>query len=108
MSGNTMNKFVYVSDDYRRAWEIYINNSQGLKHWEEFDNDFKTEFDFKIREEQAALKEVHRPPTWYLNDKLGEKEYLFNMSQDFYPRVDYEYTDNLPSYEDKLGIWVKK
>ena len=102
MSGNTMNKFVYVSDDYRRAWEIYINNSQGLKHWEEFDNDFKTEFDFKIREEQAALKEVHRPPTWYLNDKLGEKEYLFNMSQDFYPRVDYEYTDNLPSYEDLM------
>jgi len=36
-----MTKFVYVSDDYRRAWEIYINNSQGLEHWEEFDDDFK-------------------------------------------------------------------
>ncbi len=97
-----MTKFVYISDDYRQAWLTYIINKFGIENWQEFDDDFKEEFNFKLEEEQYYLKKVNRPTSWFLNDKLGEKEFLFNMSQRHYPKVDYEYTDNLPSFSDMM------
>ncbi len=97
-----MTKFVYISDDYRQAWLTYVINQFGIENWQEFDDDFKEEFNFKLEEEQYYLKKVNRPTSWFLNDKLGEKEFLFNMSQRHYPKVDYEYTDNLPSFSDMM------
>ena len=96
-----MTKFVYVSDEYRNAWEMFIRNPYGIESWDiGFDDNFKEEFYFKLEEEQHYLKEVNRPPSWFLNDKLGEKEFLFNMSQKHYPKIEYEYTNNLPSFSD--------
>ena len=101
MSGNIMKNFVYISNEYRDAWKQYVENPEKLKEWENFNDDFKEEFKFKLEEEQHLLQKVNRPPSWFLNDKLGEKEFLFNMSQDHYPtRVDYEYTNDLPSFSD--------
>ena len=97
-----MTKFVYVSDDYRQSWLTYINNPYNIENWKEFDDDFKNEFNFKLEAEQHYLNKVNRPPSWFLNDKLGEKEFLFNMSQRHYPKVNYEYTDNLPSFSDMM------
>ena len=99
MNGGIMKNFVYVSGDYRNAWIEYVENPNKIEHWENFNDDFKEEFKFKLEEEQHYLNQVNRPPDWFLNDKLGEKEFLFNMSQKHYPKVDYEYTDNLPSFE---------
>lgn len=93
-----MTKFVYVSNDYREAWKTYVHNFEGM--WEEFDKDFEIDFLYKLQEEEHSLKENTRPSSWYLNDKLGENEFLFNMSTYHYPHVPYEYTDNLPSFED--------
>ena len=97
-----MTKFVYVSDDYRQTWLTYINNPYDIDGWKTFDDDFKIEFNFKLEEEQHNLKKVNRPPSWFLNDKLGEKEFLFNMSQKHYSKVDYEYTNDLPSFSDLM------
>ena len=93
-----MTKFVYVSNDYREAWKTYVHNLEGM--WEEFDKDFEIDFLYKLQEEEHSLKENTRPSYWYLNDKLGENEFLFNMSTYHYPHVTYEYTDKLPSFED--------
>ena len=96
-----MINFVYISDVFRKAWKTYIFNPN-VKDWPEFSESFKEEFNLKFEEEKKALKEHHRPPTWYLNDKLGEKQFLFNISNNHYPVVQYEYTDNLPSFRDIL------
>ena len=85
MSGNIMTKFVYVSNDYREAWKTYVHNFEGM--WEEFDKDFEIDFLYKLQEEEHSLKENTRPSSWYLNDKLGENEFLFNMSTYHYPHV---------------------
>jgi hypothetical protein len=95
-----MTKFVYISDEYRSAWRRYIRNERGL--WQDWDKSFKEEFTFKLEEEQHYLNEYSRPHAWYLNDLLGENEFLFNMSQVHGPKVEYEYTDNLPPLEDIL------
>ena len=101
MNGMIMNSFVYLSDDYRSAWKTYIENPQRFEHWEKFDNDFKEEFKFLLELESRQLKNVNRQPSWYLNDKLGGgEEFLFRTSNDFYPVVEYKYTDNLPSFTD--------
>lgn len=93
-----MTKFVYVSNDYRNAWINYINNYD--KMWKDFDDNFKSDFKYKLKEEEHFLKENTRPTNWYLNDKLGDSQWLFNMDTFHYPRVYYEYTENLPSFED--------
>ena len=99
-----MTKFVYISENFRNAWRRYV----GIWEWEEnirqsyFDDDFKEEFKFKLDEEEHHLKENSRPPSWYLNDKLGEDSFVFNMSTFDYPVIPYEYTNNLPSFEDIL------
>lgn len=100
MNGVIMNSFVYLSNNYREAWKAYIENSFKNESWEIFDDHFKEQFFFKLEEEKLFLKKVNRPGGWYINDKLGEHKFLFNMSNDFYPIVEYEYTDNLPSFTD--------
>ena len=79
-----MTKFVYISEGYRQAWKEYVENFVKLEHWETFDDDFKAEFDFKLEEEQHYLRKVNRPSSWFLNDKLGEKEFLFNSIPRFF------------------------
>jgi hypothetical protein len=95
-----MSSFVYVSGDYKNAWLEYVWNLQKFEHWETFDDDFKSEFDFKFHEQVHSLNKFTRPPSWYLNDKLGKDQFLFKTSSDFYPVVEYEYTNNLPSFRD--------
>ena len=91
MSGKIMKNFVYISGDYREAWKYYVYNPDKRINWEEFDDDFKDEFEWELRREQEWLDKSNRPKTWFLNDKLREDKFLFNMRNDFYPIIDYQY-----------------
>ena len=93
-----MTSFVYVSDAYRQAWKTYVENRDNM--WEDFDDDFKSELEFILDKEQHHLKEYTRPPYWYLNDLLEENTFLFNTNTYWFPKVEFEYTDNLPSFDD--------
>tara|TARA_B100000287_G_C20672222_1_gene793848 strand:+ start:2349 stop:3503 length:1155 start_codon:yes stop_codon:yes gene_type:complete len=103
-----MTKFVYVSDEYRQAWQTVLNvrNSDNDLYdgigWPKFTDSFVEEFNFKAQEEEHYILKYTRPRDWFLNDMWGEHEYLFNMSQHGYTPVPYEYTDNLPSFSDLM------
>ena len=100
MSGVSMMRFVYVSDVYRQAWRTYVKNS--FDQWEDWPEDFKEELKYKLEEEQHWLRQCSRPSTWFLNDQLGENEFVFNMSQKHGHGNKYEYTENLPRFTDIL------
>jgi len=105
-----MTKFVYVSNEYRLAWEHYVNyniaqNDNALfvaetSGWEKFSNKFVEEFCFQKLEEVQLLEKYTRPKSWFLNDKHGEEQYLFNMSQKYYSEVKYQFTDGLSTFSD--------
>ena len=105
-----MTKFVYVSNEYRDAWEYYVNyniaqNDNALfsaenQGWEKFSDEFVEEFSFKQLEEFHLLEKYTRPKSWFLNDKHGEEQYLFNMSQKHYSEVKYQFTDGLSTFSD--------
>ena len=100
-----MTKFVYVSDDYRRAWHDYILNPFKNSFWPVFEDDFKTEFEFKLEEEKYFLNKYARPPSWYLNDFMGENYLLFNMSSVHFNgsgQVKYEYDDTIGTESSSL------
>lgn len=89
-----MKNFVFISGDFREAWKSYVYNING-EDWEIFDDSFKEEFDWELKREQEYLVTVDYP--FYLNDKLRKNKFLFNMENDFYPIVDYQYW---PEYEN--------
>ena len=91
-----MTKFVYVSNDYRQAWSTYVVNVDDM--WQPEVN--IDELEFLLAEEQHYLHEYTRPSTWYLNDLLGENKFVFNMSTFDFPKIEFEYTDGLPSFDD--------
>lgn len=96
-----MNEFVYISDQYRKSWKSYVDNYDKWDHWPVFEEDFIVEFNFLLEKESRQLKKVNRLPTWYLNDSLGDgDEFLFRTNNKFYPKVEYKYTDGLPSFRD--------
>ena len=95
-----MIKFVYVSNEYRQAWRTYVEDKND--QWETWSDDFKEELEFKFDEERHWLKKCSRPTTWFLNDQLGENQFVFNMSQKHGHGNTYEYTENLPSFTDIL------
>lgn len=98
-----MTKFVYVSGSFRHAWQIYLRNQHFI--WPEYDEDFKTEFDFVLKQEQVALKKYARPARWFLNDFMRENEFLFNMSDAHFNgagKVKYEYTDSIGTESSSL------
>lgn len=96
-----MTKFFYINDDYRNAWWTYIRNEHRQFDCN-YDKDFLEEFEFKLDEEKVYLNKYSRPHNWFLNDMLGENEFVFNMSRKHFPDVKYEYTENLPSFKDIL------
>ena len=100
MNGVSMMRFVYISEDYRLAWQIYVEDK--FDHWEDWSDDFKEELNFKFKEEQHWIRLCSRPSTWFLNDQLGEHEFVFNMSQKHGHDNKYEYTENLPRFKDIL------
>ena len=97
-----MKNFVFVSKDFKDAWKLYVKNPNLIDQWEVFDEDFIYDLKFIFEEEEHWLKKMYRPASWYLNDKLGEKDFVFKMNNDFYPIVPYEYTDNLPDFAEIL------
>ena len=90
-----MKNFVYISSDFREAWKTYVYNINEREDWEIFDDSFKEEFDWEVKKEQEYLVKANYP--FYLNDKLRKDKFLFNMRNDFYPLVDYQYW---PEYEN--------
>ena len=90
-------KFVYVSDMYRQAWRTYILNTDEMWRQPETDLD---ELEFLLGAEQESLRKYTRPSSWYLNDLLGENKFVFNMSTYDFPKIEFEYTDGLPSFDD--------
>ena len=109
-----MTKFVYVTNEYRDAWNSYLNfrdNDNALSDymgWQRFSDTFIEEFNYKLQEERHFLEKYTRPKNWFLNDKLGEEEYLFNMSHKHYPKIKYEYTEGLPSFSDMMMSRAKE
>ena len=103
-----MTKFVYISDEYRQAWVTFLltrdvdNANSDSMGWYRFSDSFIEEFNYKFQEERHLLEKYTRPKDWFLNDMEGKEEYLFNMSQNFYPKVKYEYTEDLPSFSDMM------
>ena len=103
-----MTKFVYISDEYRQAWVTFLltrdvdNDNSDSMGWYRFSDSFIEEFNYKFQEERHLLEKYTRPKDWFLNDMEGKEEYLFNMSQNFYPKVKYEYTEDLPSFSDMM------
>ena len=100
-------KFIYISDQYRTAGKTYVKGTEGHaanddRGWPEFSKDFKEEFQYSVEAEAYAIRKYTRPTNWYLIDKMDENEYLFNTSSFHYPKVKYEYTDNLPSFSDMM------
>jgi len=103
-----MTKFVYITNEYRDAWQHYLkfrdddNALSDYTGWQRFSDTFIEEFNYKLQEERHFLEKYTRPKNWFLNDKLGEEEYLFNMSHKHYPEIKYEYTEGLPSFSDMM------
>ena len=97
MNGNTMNKFVYVSHEFRTLYQsMYFKNTQKVWDTSWADEDFKEQLEFKLQEEQHMLRKYTRPHTAYLNDIEGETELVFNMSMKHFGEPQkYEWTADL-------------
>ena len=98
MNGNIMTtstKFVYVSHDYRRGWDNWIkgNVRRDQYTWPDFDKEFKEKYWDARHREEFMIQNCHRPKSSYINDALGENQFLFNMSNmtEHYPVIDYQY-----------------
>jgi hypothetical protein len=46
------------------------------------------------------VKSVGRPHWWYVNDLLGEDNFSFNMKNDHFPNIEFEYHEGLSHIDD--------
>ena len=89
-----MNDFLYISDSYRNAVYDYVLDNEELSEEE------KLTFEMVFFEEQQFVKDIGRPPQWYVNDLFGEEKFIFNMKNDFFPNIEFEYYEGLSSLHD--------
>jgi len=88
-------KFVYVSDDFRRAFDKVVKGAPRKDQygWPEFDKDFKVDYKSAREREEFMIQYCHRPKSSYISDALGVDEYVWNMDnmKKYYPVIDYQY-----------------
>ena len=88
-------KYVYISDDFRRAMDKIVKGAprKGQYGWPEFDKDFKLGYKAAREREEFMIQYCHRPKSSYISDALGEDEYVWNMDNmtKYYPVIDYKY-----------------
>jgi hypothetical protein len=114
-------KFVFISDDYRKAWDSYIKGAPKGRHpfsrWLKFDNDFKEKYRLAREREEFMLQYVYRPnpyinsinPDSYINDALGVDQVVYSMDnmEKYFPVINYQYSPEIRR-EDFNDLMMKR
>ncbi len=104
-------KFVFISDDYRRAWDKYVKGAprKGQYGWLEFDDDFKEKYKLAREREEFMIQYCHRSKHSYINDALGVDQFVYSMDnmEKYYPVLNYQYYPEI-AREDFNDLMMKR